>query len=176
LGLSMLIKFVIFIVVSILLFLFTLSRSHRHRYYRFFAFESLLVIVLLNTDTWFINPFSLIQIISWIFLAGSLFLAIHGFRLLRIAGSPKGDIEDTTELVTIGAYGYIRHPLYCSLFLGGVGAFLKKPSYPGFFFLIILMVFLYATARVEEIDNLKRFGSAYRSYMERTRMFIPFLV
>jgi len=172
----MLIKFVIFIFVSILLFIFTQSRTHSHRYYRFFAFESLLVIVLLNTDTWFRDPFSLIQIISWIFLAGSLFLAIHGFWLLRIAGSPKGDIEDTTELVTSGAYGYIRHPLYCSLILGGVGAFLKKPSYPGFLFLIILMIFLYTTARVEEIDNLKRFGSAYRSYMERTRMFIPFLI
>lgn len=172
----MLIKFVIFIIVSILLFLFTLSRSHSHRYYRFFAFESFLVIVLLNTDTWFSDPFSLIHIISWIFLTGSLFLAIHGFWLLRIAGSPKGDIEDTTKLVTIGAYSYIRHPLYCSIFLGGVGAFLKKPSFPGLLFMIILMIFVYATARVEEIANLKRFGSAYRSYMERTRMFIPFLV
>jgi protein-S-isoprenylcysteine O-methyltransferase Ste14 len=42
--------------------------------------------------------------------------------------------------------------------------------------MIILMIFVYATARVEEINNLKKFGSAYRSYMERTRMFIPFLV
>jgi protein-S-isoprenylcysteine O-methyltransferase Ste14 len=112
---------------------------------------------------------------SWVFLASSLVLAIHGFRLLHIAGAPEGDIEDTTQLVTTGVYRYIRHPLYCSLLLGGVGAFLKDPSLLGFLLLIILLAFVYATARVEERDNLKRFGSAYRLYMEKTKMYIPFL-
>ena len=165
----------VFTILSILLLTFTLSRPHRHRFYRFFAFESLLGLVLLNTDTWFRDPFSSIHLFSWIFLASSLVLAIHGFRLLNIDGSPEGDIEDTTQLVTTGAYRYIRHPLYCSLLLGGVGAFLKGPSLLGFLLLIILLAFVYATARVEERDNLKRFGSAYRSYMDKTKMYIPFL-
>jgi len=165
----------VFTVLSILLLVFTLRRPHRHRFYRFFAFESLLGLVLLNTDTWFRDPFSSIQLFSWIFLVSSLVLAIHGFRLLYTAGSPERDIEDTTQLVTTGAYRYIRHPLYCSLLLGGVGAFLKNPSLPGLLLFIILFAFVYATGRVEERDNLKKFGSAYRRYMEKTKMYIPFL-
>jgi protein-S-isoprenylcysteine O-methyltransferase Ste14 len=115
------------------------------------------------------------HIVSWILLTASLLLAIHGFRLLRVAGSPSGDIEDTTELITSGAYQYIRHPLYCSLLLLGVGVFLKRPTLLDCSFLVILLIFVYATAKVEERDNLIKFGHAYRAYMEKTRMFIPFL-
>ena len=170
------IKLGIFIILSILLLLFTILRSHRYRFYRFFAFESLLILVILNSDAWFHDPFSLVQVISWFFLFCSLILAIHGFWLLRVAGSPNRDIEDTTELVTTGAYRYIRHPLYGSLFLGGIGAFLKAPGIYGLLLLLLLFIFSYLTARVEEQDNLQKFGSEYRAYMEKTKMFIPFLI
>jgi len=107
---------------------FTLKRPHQHRFPRFFALESLLGLVLLNIDSWFQNPWSLRQLTSWVFLSGSLILAIHGFWLLYFAGSPKGDFEDTSQSVTIGVYRYIRHPLYITFILCSVGAFLKDPS------------------------------------------------
>lgn len=34
--------------------------------------------------------------------------------------------------------------------------------------------FLLATAKVEEAENIGYFGTAYRAYMKRTKMFIPF--
>jgi len=37
------------------------------------------------------------------------------------------------------------------------------------------MVFLYVTARVEERENIERFGEQYRQYMKKSRMFIPFI-
>ena len=37
-------------------------------------------------------------------------------------------------------------------------------------------VFLTATARVEEVENLQKFGPDYAHYMKSTRMFIPFLL
>ena len=166
----------IFILISILLLAVTLSRPHRHRFPRFFAFESLLALILINTQSWFRDPLSLRQLISWMFLTGSLVLALHGFRILQIAGSPEKDIEDTTQLVTIGAYRYIRHPLYCSLLLGGVGAFLKAPSVPGFLLFTLDFIFVFVTAKVEEKDNIKRFGDEYTGYMKTTRMFFPFLI
>lgn len=169
------IKIGIFASLTMLLLVFTLSRPHRHRFYRFIAFESLLALIVRNADTWFHDPFSPMHIVSWILLTASLLLAIHGFRLLRVAGSPSGDIEDTTELITSGAYQYIRHPLYCSLLLLGVGVFLKRPTLLDCSFLVILLISVYATAKVEERDNLIKFGHAYRAYMEKTRMFIPFL-
>jgi len=96
--------------------------------------------------------------------------------MLRLVGSPEGDIENTTELVTRGAYKYIRHPIYCSLLLGGVGAFLKDPSLPGIIILLLLFSFVFATAKVEENKNIERFGEAYRAYVKQTKMFIPFLL
>lgn len=166
----------VFILLSILLLAFTLSRPHRHRFPRFFAFESLFALVLLNARGWFLNPLSLHQLISWIFLASSLVLAIHGFWLLRMEGSPEEDIEDTKQLVSIGAYKYIRHPLYCSLILGGVGAFLKVPSVLGFLLFTFVFIFVFVTAKVEEKDNIKKFGDEYLTYVKTTRMFLPFLI
>lgn len=169
------IKIGIFASLSILLLVFTLNRPHRHRFYRFIAFESLLALIIRKVDSWFHDPFSPMHIVSWILLTASLLLAIHGFRLLRIAGSPKGDIEDTTRLITTGAYQYIRHPLYCSLLLLGVGVFLKRPTLLDGSLWIILLISVYATAKVEERDNIIKFGHEYQAYMEKTRMFIPFL-
>ncbi len=169
------IQVAIFIILSLFLLVFTLKRPHRHRFYRYFAFVSAIGLVLLNVDVWFRNPFSLVQIISWVFLAGSILVVVHGFRLLRIFGVPENDFENTTILVTRGAYKYIRHPIYCSFILGGVGAFLKDPSLPGIIILLLIFSFTFATAKVEENENIERFGETYRAYMEQTKMFIPFL-
>lgn len=173
---SWLIELGIFILVSILLLVFTLSRTHRHRFPRFFAFESIIALVLLNARSWFRDPFSLRQWISWIFLATSLALTIEGFRLLRVAGAPEETIEDTSQLVTRGVYRYIRHPIYCSLLFAGVGAFLKKPSILGFLLFALVFLFVYLTARVEEKDNIEKFGDDYLSYMKKTKMILPFLI
>ncbi|NIM59652.1 MAG: isoprenylcysteine carboxylmethyltransferase family protein [Candidatus Aminicenantes bacterium] len=169
------IQVIIFIILSLFLLVFTLKRPHRHRFYRYFAFVSAIGLVLLNVDVWFRNPFSLVQIISWLFLASSILVVVHGFRLLRIFGVPKDDIENTSQLVTCGAYKYIRHPIYSSFILGGAGAFLKDPSLPGIIILLLVFSFAFGTAKVEENENIERFGETYLAYMGRTKMFIPFL-
>lgn len=68
------------------------SQPRSHGFFRFFAFESILVLVLLNIDSWFVDPFSLRQIFSWILLLLSLLLALHHFYLLRQIGKPRGKI------------------------------------------------------------------------------------
>jgi protein-S-isoprenylcysteine O-methyltransferase Ste14 len=153
----------------------SLRNWRKHGFFRTFAFEALLGMILLNVDHWFLNPFSIFQIISWISLIASLFLAIQGFYLLKTMGSPKGDIESTTKLVKHGSYKYIRHPLYCSLILLGTGVFFKNPSWMEGLLLLITFASLTATARVEERENLHHFGKDYRDYMQSTKMFIPFL-
>jgi len=45
-------------------------------------------------------------------------MAILGAYLLKKIGRlPGGEREDTSVLVTLCAYRYIRHPLYCSLYI-----------------------------------------------------------
>lgn len=169
------VKLAIFVFLSALLLVFTLTRPQRHRFPRLVVFESVLALVLLNAAEWFRNPLSFRQVVSWVCLAASLALAIHGFRLLRVAGSPRGDFEQTTRLVATGAYRYIRHPMYCSLLLFGVGAFLKNPTWPGLLLLLVLGGFVYMTARIEEAENVATFGAEYQAYLKTTKMFFPLL-
>jgi protein-S-isoprenylcysteine O-methyltransferase Ste14 len=115
------------------------------------------------------------QLFSWLLLLASLRLAAHGFYLLRVVGLPLGDFENTTQLVTEGAYRYIRHPLYGSLLLFAWGALAKKPSWLGLLLAVGTSVALFMAAKVEEAENLARFGREYSDYMKSTKRFVPFL-
>jgi len=154
----------------------SLRNPRSHGFFRFFAFESILALVLLNLEQWFTNPSSALQIVSWLLLLSSVILAVYGFYLLHTIGRPKAGIENTTVLVMVGAYKYIRHPLYASLLLLGWGVFFKDPSLLGGILVVMTSIFLIATAKVEEAENLRKFGSDYAVYMKRTKMFIPFLL
>jgi len=161
----------------------SLCAPRAHGFYRFFAWECLLALFLWNAEWWFVDPFSWHQMVAWLLLAVSAFLALHGIYLLRIAGKPDDQraetpligIEKTTQLVTDGAYKYIRHPLYSSLLFLGAGIFFKHPSWLAGGLLAAITVFLVMTARVEEAENCRYFGAAYREYMKGTKMFVPFL-
>ena len=154
-----------------------------HGFYRFFAWVAIWGLALLNVDVWFRDPFSWHQLISWLLLVVSAILVIAGVRLLRGRGEPDAGRDDvpmvafekTTTLVTSGAYRYIRHPLYSSLFFLAWGIFFKEPSWPGGLLAVAATLFLVATARVEEAENIRYFGEEYQAYMQRTKMFVPFL-
>src|SRR5512135_714126 len=171
-------QLLIFLIVSAGIVAFSaasLRDPRRHGFPRFFAFESILALVLLNVEYWFRDPFSPPQIASWLMLLASLFLVVHGFYLLRAVGKPSGSVENTTVLVRRGAYRYIRHPLYASLLWLAWGAFLKDLSLASTALVLIATVALVFTARVEEAENRSKFGAAYDDYARATRMFIPFL-
>ena len=155
-----------------------------HGFYRFFAFELLLVLILLNFPVWFRDPFSSRQLVSWFLGAVSIGLAIEGFRLLREIGRPSPTatqgtnlgFENTTALVTVGVYRFIRHPLYASLLALVCCAYLKNPFSISCMLLALSATgFLIDTAVAEEKENLAQFGAAYAVYMERTRRFVPFV-
>lgn len=153
----------------------SLKAKRYHGIFRFFAFESILVMVLINTRCWFHDPFSIRQIASWLFLLSSMVAAAHGFVLLNKVGKPEGQMEQTTRLIEVGAYRYIRHPLYLSLILGAVGVFLKNISWPVAALGLIAIASAYGTAKVEEGEMTARFGEEYKEYMQRSRMFVPFI-
>ena len=146
-----------------------------HGIWRFFSFESILMLVMLNYTIWFSNPFSVKQIISWLLLILSLLMALIGFGLLTRKGKAEGTFENTTELITSGIYHYIRHPLYLSLFLLGTGAMMKDPRIPQVLLGAVNAIAVYLTARAEEKEMYIRFGSQYKEYCKRTKMFIPYI-
>jgi len=160
-----------------------LRQPRSHGFYRFFAWECIAGIIVMNLLYWFREPFSWHQLISWALLILSALLVFEGVRLLRQLGkadaqrdnTPSYTFEKTTRLVTSGLYRYIRHPLYSSLLCLAWGAFLKQPNWSGLLLSLAATAFLVVTARIEEGENIHTFGGAYRVYMHHSKMFIPFI-
>jgi protein-S-isoprenylcysteine O-methyltransferase Ste14 len=160
-----------------------LRNSQQHGFYRCLSWETILILFLINVDVWFVDTFSLRQIISWTLLILSLVLIYQGVVTLHRGGKidpARQDpaligIEKTTELVTNGVYHYIRHPFYSSLLFLCWGIFLKNVNWVGIILAVITTVFLVITARKEESENLQYFGEKYQAYMQQTKMFIPYI-
>jgi len=161
-----------------------LGNPGSHGFYRFFVFEGLLILILRNHPYWFVDPFSLLQIISWSFLLISIFFVLYSFLLLKSRGGhaereemPENyAFENTAHIVEEGLYRYIRHPMYASLLFLGWGAFFKHISLLNVVLVLLVSTFLFAVAKVEEQENIRFFGNAYVDYMQRSRMFIPGLL
>lgn len=172
----------IFVLISgtLLIIAFSWFSSIRDKRYhgiaRFFSFESIFILVLLNSKIWFTEPFSFLQIVSWSLLILSIYFAITGFILLKKIGRPDSNFENTSVLVKVGLYRYIRHPLYLSLLAVGTGAMMKDPDLLQLLLGVINLIAIWLTARIEEKEMIARFGDEYRQYMKETKMFIPYLL
>ncbi|MBI5962897.1 MAG: isoprenylcysteine carboxylmethyltransferase family protein [Chloroflexi bacterium] len=162
----------------------SLRAPRSHGFYRFFAWECILGLFLLNVNFWFYKPFAWNQIIAWMLLFVSFIPLGFGIHFLRTKGNPaekrEGDdsllaFEKTTLLVTSGIYKYIRHPLYSSLLLLTWGILFKHFSQMAFALAIAASVFLVFTAKADEGECIQFFGSDYSEYMRKTKMFIPYL-
>ena len=147
------------------------SDTHDHKFYRFFAFEFLFILILVNFGYWLRNPFTVFRIFTWIILLGSFVLAGYAIYHLLEYGKPQisgknetanssnksliykyiqlflyrlrilSGIEKTTILVTTGIYKYIRHPLYSALIIMGTVTLLKN-DFP---WLMAICLFVVAT-------------------------------
>jgi protein-S-isoprenylcysteine O-methyltransferase Ste14 len=163
----------------------SLTKPHSHGFYRFFAWELILALLLLNLPHWFRDWRAWHQLVSWLLLFACIVPLWLGVRALRERGHASAEqrgepellaFERTTRLVTDGVYKYIRHPLYSSLFVLDWGIFFKRPSWLGLSLAVITSLLLVATARCDEAECTQIFGTAYRQYMQRTRMFIPYVL
>jgi protein-S-isoprenylcysteine O-methyltransferase Ste14 len=177
---------IFFLVLSLPIILISrksLISFKNHGFYRFFAWECILWLLVSNIKFWFDHPFSMGQIFSWILLLGSVYLVIVGTLLLKNKGkSMKSredkslyDFEKTSELVDTGIYRFIRHPLYASLLGLTWGIFFKNITLVLLVVSLLSTVFLYITAKLDEKECLVYFGEKYREYMKKTKMFVPFI-
>ncbi|WP_339458697.1 methyltransferase family protein [Pseudomonas sp. EA_105y_Pfl2_R69] len=160
-----------------------LRRPKSHGFYRFFAWEAILALLVFNAPVWFIERYALHQRLSWLLLFGSLLLLFAGLYQLRRMGRPDGQrtdaelfaFERTSQLVTSGIFRLIRHPLYASLLLLAWGVACKQPNGLSLFLALLASLALWLTAKRDEAECLQQFGEAYRDYMQRSRMFIPWV-
>ncbi|MFC5303451.1 methyltransferase family protein [Azospira restricta] len=160
-----------------------LRRPGSHGFYRFFAWECILALAVVNHTPWGSARLSPLQLVSWTLLAASVGLvAVGAATLLRRGGADtaRDDAalyawEKTGTLVTGGIFAYIRHPMYASLLALTWGFFFQLPNWPAAGIAVAGSVLLYVTARRDEQECRAHFGAAYDAYRQRTRMFVPFL-
>ncbi|RPH87828.1 MAG: DUF1295 domain-containing protein [Deltaproteobacteria bacterium] len=181
------IKLSVFLLLSVPLIYISrasLREPRSHGFYRFFAWEFIVALFLLNIDFWFQTPFSWHQLISWFLLLVSIVPLVLGIRSLISHGKPVAHreiepqllaFENTSSLVTSGIYHYIRHPLYSSLLFLTWGIFFKALTWLGILMTLAATLFLVATARADEIECVRFFGLSYQAYMKRSKRFVPFL-
>lgn len=116
------------------------------------------------------------QVLGFLLVVIGLGIAVIGRYNLGTnwANCYEYQVKPKQELVTKGIYAYIRHPLYAGISLFLIGSELVVQSY---LFYVYCFVFLGANqqAKWEEELLLRKFGDTYKSYMKRTKRFIPFL-
>jgi protein-S-isoprenylcysteine O-methyltransferase Ste14 len=100
-------------------------------------------------------------------------LAIWGVRSMGRHLVAPAEVRPDTKLVTTGAFGLVRHPLYDSVLLlwaGGTLALLNLVLGVGF---VVLVPAFYLRARAEEGLLTRHFGDAYTTYAARVPMLVP---
>lgn len=83
-------------------------------------------------------------------------------------------IKKGHELVMSGIYSYIRHPIYTGIALLLIGGELTAQSYLWISYMALFGVFYFQGKREEKL-LLSHFGKAYKTYMKKSKMLIPFV-
>ncbi len=87
---------------------------------------------------------------------------------------PDIAIRREHELVTRGPYAFIRHPMYLSFILQGIGLTLIAANWVIAFFMFLPPIIAYLRrSKQEEAMMEEVFGEAYRDYKARTGSLFP---
>jgi protein-S-isoprenylcysteine O-methyltransferase Ste14 len=105
----------------------------------------------------------------WFYIGLAVYLlglVISIAALVSIAGTKPG------EPFTTGIYRYSRNPIALGTLLPFIGAGIASASWLLLLLSVILMIISHFIVTTEEGANLKKFGDAYREYMNRTPRWI----
>ncbi len=155
-------------------------------------------------EDWVLIPFLVtglagfvVSAIDFMFLQGSSFVFDAHFLmgvLFLVAGSVLRSISrrdlvkagmrlrdtpflqvDEHKLVTSGAYGVVRHPLYLGEILRNLGVPLLFKSLYGGLFILVGIILLCVRIEIEEKMLITRFGQEYITYRNKTKKLIPLI-
>ena len=91
---------------------------------------------------------------------------------LGIEYSPCYDSYVPSDIIKDGLYKYVRHPIYISNILLIIGVIISSGSQLMLLNLLILSVYYFISAMIEEREIVKHYPK-YKSYKNETGMFIP---
>jgi protein-S-isoprenylcysteine O-methyltransferase Ste14 len=116
---------------------------------------------------------------AWI----GLLLAIAALTMFRVTHKALGrnwsvslDVRENHELVSVGIYRQLRHPMYTAFWLWAIAQALLLPNwFAGFAGLVGFGILFFGRIAKEEALMLERFGEEYREYKSRTYRVIPWV-
>lgn len=107
------------------------------------------------------------------FLVASLIMAGWALKVMRLGHfNIRPAVKEGAILVTHGPYRYIRHPMYASILLAGLGLLLITFSWLRLLLFLVLWLVLYLKLRIEE-RLLARHFAGYPAYQKRSGLFFP---
>jgi protein-S-isoprenylcysteine O-methyltransferase Ste14 len=118
--------------------------------------------------------YSLPLIVGTVCLALGLWLFQRSHADLSTNWSITLEVREKHQLVTHGAYRWVRHPMYLALLIYSLGQALVVPNWlagPCYGVAMILLC-VFRVGR-EELMMLEEFGKDYEAYMAATKRVIP---
>ncbi len=130
--------------------------------------------------TWILDSFvlrrsifladSIPLLIRLIFLATALAAA---FFLFKSGHEAVIGEQRPAKIISAGAFGYVRHPLYLGSMLVYLGLTVSTASLFCLALLVVIVLFYNYIAAYEEKLMEAKFGQAYIAYREKTGKWIP---
>jgi protein-S-isoprenylcysteine O-methyltransferase Ste14 len=116
------------------------------------------------------------SVVRW--LGGGLALCAIGLtvwihRTLGKQYSAKLEIQQDHQLITVGPYRKIRHPMYTTLNLFSLSVSLISANLLLISFAILVVIPFYWITKAEEALLIEQFGEEYLMYMQTTGRFFP---
>jgi protein-S-isoprenylcysteine O-methyltransferase Ste14 len=84
------------------------------------------------------------------------------------------EIRHNCTLITSGPYRFVRHPMYSSVFLLGLGLLSWFAIWKIFVFILLIVVLHVKASREEKLWCIK--SKKYIEYQKHTKMFIPYIL
>ena len=109
-------------------------------------------------------------------MIGGVAFRWHAIRILGRFFSPVVTVQQEHRVVDRGPYRLIRHPSYSGTLLTMLGYGLALGDWASLVFLLACGLSMYGyRVSVEERALLENLGESYRTYMKRTKRFIPWV-
>ena len=115
---------------------------------------------------------------NYINIAGQILIILGVLNFIWLFMQKRGiGAQEMDILLTTGAYGFCRHPIYLSHILIFFGLVFERGSFDTLLLSPIIIIFYIVTAKIEEKYSIgKIFKEEYEDYQKKTTMFLKWWI
>ncbi len=132
-------------------------------------FSSIALLIFLN-PTMFFKPLSLGLFVLGV---GVFLYILYDVKTLNFNIIPE--IKRNATLITTGVYKHIRHPMYFAVLITMLSPLSVSFNVSNLFICTALVLALFLKAKKEEMLWAEK-SLTYQEYMQKTKMFLPFVL